>query len=142
MIAHRLFSRPLIQRNSVAALCRQYSSTGVPSTSNGTDDLGRILKHVSDGMLTPSESEAIIRSQFEVSKPEAGLSPNELLKSFADIDHTRSSRTGFPEAVFGAGKTPDQIAMILDDMARHFNEKVSQNELSIEDCERAILATR
>ena len=94
------------------------------------------MKQVSDGKLTPSESETIIRRQFEASKPE------ELLKSFADIDHTRSSRTGFPEAVFGAGKTPDQIAMILDDMARHFNEKVSQEESTIEDCEKAILATR
>ena len=97
---------------------------------------------MSDGKLTPSESEAIIRSQFELSKAESTLSPTELLKSFADIDHTRSSRTGFPEAVFGAGKTPDQIALILDDMARHFNEKTAQGDGSLENCERAILATR
>lgn len=124
-------------------LCRQYSSTVIRSTVNDTD-LGWILDQVSHGKLSPSESEAIIRRQFETSKSESTnvLSPDELLKSFADIDHTRSSRTGFPEAVFGAGKTPNQIAMILDDMARHFNEKVAQRDDSIENCERAILATR
>lgn len=120
--------------------CRQYSSSSLWSVANDKD-LGWILNQVGDGKLTPSESEAIIRRQFE-SKPEASLSPTELLKSFADIDHTRSSRTGFPEAVFGAGKTPDQIAMILDDMARHFNEKAAQDDGSIENVERAILATR
>jgi len=128
-------------------LCRQYSSTGVRSTVNDTD-LGWILNQVSHGKLTPSESELIIRRQFETglssesSKSESTLSPDELLKSFAQIDYTRSSRTGFPEAVFGAGKTPNQIAMILDDMARHFNEKVAKRDGSIENCERAILATR
>ena len=111
-------------------------------------DLGWILNQVSHGKLTASESEAIIRRQFksalpsESSKSESTLSPDELLKSFADLDHTRSSRTGFPEAVFGAGKTPNQIAMILDDMARHFNEQVAERDGSIENCERAILATR
>ncbi len=139
MIAHRLVAKSCLRRNSRVG-CRQYSSSNLRSVANDKD-LGWILNQVSDGNLTPSESEAIIRSQFET-KPEASISPTELLKSFADIDHTRSSRTGFPEAVFGAGKTPDQIAMILDDMARHFNEKASQDDGSIENCERAILATR
>jgi len=128
-------------------LCRQYSSTAIRSTMNDMD-LGWILNQVSHGNLTASESEEIIRRQFktdlpsESSKSESALSPDELLKSFADLDHTRSSRTGFPEAVFGAGKTPNQIAMILDDMARHFNEQVAERDGSIENCERAILATR
>ncbi len=33
---------------------------------------------------------------------------------FAKLDHHRALRRGFPEAVFGAGKTPDQIAAIVD----------------------------
>ena len=140
MIAHRLVAKSCLSRSS-RAWCRQYSSSSVCSAGNDKD-LRFILKQVSDGKLTPSESEAIIRSQFELSKAESTLSPTELLKSFADIDHTRSSRTGFPEAVFGAGKTPDQIALILDDMARHFNEKTAQGDGSLENCERAILATR
>mmetsp|Transcript_32708 Transcript_32708/g.36605 ORF Transcript_32708/g.36605 Transcript_32708/m.36605 type:complete len:312 (-) Transcript_32708:175-1110(-) len=69
-------------------------------------------------------------------------SPEELLKSFADLDHDRSRRTSFPEAVFGQGKTPNQIASILDDMARHFNERVLENDGKIESSQRVILATR
>jgi len=124
-----------------------YSSTCMQSTATDTD-LGRILEQVSRGKLTPSESELMIRRQFEnVSlsepyEPEYASLSNYRLKSFAELDHERLARTGFPEVVFGEGKTPDQIAMILDDMARHFNEKVAKQDVSIENCERAILATR
>ena len=33
---------------------------------------------------------------------------------FAKVDHHRALRRGFPEAIFGAGKTPEQIAAIVD----------------------------
>jgi len=33
---------------------------------------------------------------------------------FAKVDHHRALRRGFPEAVFGEGKTPEQIAAIVD----------------------------
>jgi len=129
--------------------CRKYSSAGIRSAASDTE-LRRILQQLSDGKLTPSESEAMIRRQSDTgllsssssSRSESLSSPDEILKSFADIDHTRSSRTGFPEAVFGAGKTPNQIALILDDMARNFNEKVAESNDVIENSERAILATR
>ena len=39
------------------------------------------------------------------------LEPVEAL-SFASIDHHRSLRQGFPEVIYGAGKTPEQIAEI------------------------------
>ena len=35
---------------------------------------------------------------------------------FARIDHHRSLRTGFPEVIWGQGKTPDQIAQIIEVM--------------------------
>ena len=144
MISRRFVLNACRKGNSLS-LCRQYSSTrSVRSISTDTD-LRSILDQVSHGKLTPSESEAIIRRQFEKDLPfksEAAGSPDEVLKSFADIDHTRGARTGFPEAVFGAGKTPNQIAMILDDMARNFNEKAAQPDGFIENSERAILATR
>ncbi len=35
---------------------------------------------------------------------------------FAKIDHHRQLRTGFPEVVWGSGKTPEQIAQILQVM--------------------------
>ncbi len=38
---------------------------------------------------------------------------------FAKVDHHRSLRTGMPEVIFGAGKTPAQVAHIFTRMARH-----------------------
>jgi pyridinium-3,5-biscarboxylic acid mononucleotide synthase len=38
---------------------------------------------------------------------------------FANVDHHRSLRQGFPEAVFGAGKTPEQVAGIVESLARN-----------------------
>jgi len=35
---------------------------------------------------------------------------------FARIDHHRSLRTGFPEVIWGLGKTPEQIAQIMEVM--------------------------
>src|SRR4028119_1624353 len=36
--------------------------------------------------------------------------------NFAKIDHHRTLRTGFPEVIWGPGKTPDQIAQIIEAM--------------------------
>jgi NCAIR mutase (PurE)-related protein len=32
--------------------------------------------------------------------------------AFARIDHGREARKGFPEVIFGEGKTPEQIALL------------------------------
>jgi NCAIR mutase (PurE)-related protein len=37
---------------------------------------------------------------------------------FANVDHHRHLRTGFPEVVFGAGKTKEQIASIMAELRR------------------------
>lgn len=42
---------------------------------------------------------------------------------FARIDHHRTLRTGFPEVIWGQGKTPEQIAQIMEVM-RHRNPVV------------------
>jgi pyridinium-3,5-biscarboxylic acid mononucleotide synthase len=39
--------------------------------------------------------------------------------AFAKPDHHRELRTGFPEVIFGAGKTAEQMAAIADRLARH-----------------------
>src|SRR5438093_607571 len=36
---------------------------------------------------------------------------------FAELDHHRALRKGFPEVVFGEGKTPEQIAAIAERLA-------------------------
>lgn len=40
----------------------------------------------------------------------------EPIEDFAKIDHHRSLRTGFPEVIWGPGKTPDQILQIIQTM--------------------------
>ena len=38
---------------------------------------------------------------------------------FAKVDHHRSIRTGFPEVIFGQGKTPQQISSIAEAVLSH-----------------------
>jgi NCAIR mutase (PurE)-related protein len=64
-----------------------------------------LLVDVSQGRLSPQDA-------FERLK----ALPYEDL-GFAKVDHHRALRRGFPEAVFGAGKTPEQIAAIVDRIA-------------------------
>ena len=74
-------------------------------------------------------------SEKHVAIPELSV-----LETFANLDHDRTSRTGFPEAVFAEGKTSEQVALILEAMAGKVNEKARENDTN--DRIRAILATR
>jgi len=65
-------------------------------------DLKELLEKVQQGALTPDEAAARLATL-----------PYEDL-GFAKVDHHRALRRGFPEAVFGAGKTPEQILAIVD----------------------------
>jgi NCAIR mutase (PurE)-related protein len=38
---------------------------------------------------------------------------------FAKVDHARAHRQGFPEVIFGLGKSPDQIAGIFQKLVEH-----------------------
>ncbi len=38
---------------------------------------------------------------------------------YARVDHARADRQGFPEVIFGQGKTPEQIAGIFEQLLRH-----------------------
>lgn len=70
-------------------------------------------------MTQPDLIEALLRdvAQGKLS-PEAALQKLKYLNyepvdDFAKIDHHRALRTGFPEVIWGPGKTPDQIAQIM-----------------------------
>ena len=43
----------------------------------------------------------------------------EAIDDFAKVDHQRQLRTGFPEVVWGPGKTPEQIEQIIQALAVH-----------------------
>jgi NCAIR mutase (PurE)-related protein len=71
--------------------------------------LRALLDDVRSGTLTP---EAAQDRLFQVlsQKPYEDL-------GFAKVDHQRNTRQGFPEVVFGQGKTPSQIAAIASRIA-------------------------
>lgn len=68
-------------------------------------DLQNLLKAVRDGALSPEEAARRLRSL-----------PYEDL-GFAKVDHHRALRRGFPEAIFGAGKTAEQVVAIVERIA-------------------------
>jgi NCAIR mutase (PurE)-related protein len=68
------------------------------------DSLRALFDAVRDGRLDPADAER--RAQEWV--------PRDLCEDlgFARVDHQRASRQGFPEVIYGQGKTPTQIAGI------------------------------
>lgn len=71
-----------------------------------TEALKLLLESVRRGEITPdSAMEKLALLPFE------GL-------DFAAIDHHRTLRCGFPEAIYGEGKTPEHIAAIFDRLVK------------------------
>jgi hypothetical protein len=66
--------------------------------------LRSLLDEVQAGLLTPEAAHARLL-QFLRHGPYEDL-------GFARVDHHRSIRQGFPEVIFGQGKTPSQLAAI------------------------------
>ncbi|MBD1858505.1 nickel pincer cofactor biosynthesis protein LarB [Leptolyngbya boryana CZ1] len=67
--------------------------------------LKALLDDVSQGKL--SSEDALSKLRYLTYEPVGG---------FANIDHHRSLRTGFPEVIWSPGKTPEQIAQIMETM--------------------------
>ena len=72
-----------------------------------TNKLKALLDEVAAGRLKPEAAVARLRSL-----------PFEDL-GFAKIDHHRTLRKGYPEVIFCAGKTADQVVAIVDRMVQH-----------------------
>ena len=71
-------------------------------------ELQSLLRKVKRGEIAPADAAKRIRH-----------APVEQL-GFATLDHERSLRSGFPEVVFGQGKTPAQLVAIVGRLyARH-----------------------
>jgi pyridinium-3,5-biscarboxylic acid mononucleotide synthase len=66
--------------------------------------LRALLDDVRGGSLTPEAAQDRLL-QFLRQAPYEDL-------GFARVDHHRNARQGFPEVVFGLGKTPDQVAAV------------------------------
>ena len=70
-------------------------------------DLQQLLDQVRSGIVTPATAAEQI---VQMANTQWALSCQDL--GFARVDHQRELRQGFPEVVFGLGKTPGQIAGI------------------------------
>src|SRR5437868_13554959 len=72
------------------------------------DQIRKILQQHKDGALSDADALARLRTL-----------PFEDL-GFANVDHHRTLRQGFPEVIFGAGKSAEQVARIVE--ALHKNQ--------------------
>jgi pyridinium-3,5-biscarboxylic acid mononucleotide synthase len=72
-----------------------------------SNSLKALLTAVADGEITPDR--ALAQLEYLDYQP---------IEDFAKIDRNRQLRTGFPEVIWGLGKTPEQIVKIIQVM-RH-----------------------
>ena len=72
-------------------------------------ELKSLLDAVRRGTISIDEAERSIR----------WTAPFEETGGFATVDLHRRLRCGFPEVIFGQGKTPEQIAAIFETLRRH-----------------------
>ena len=73
--------------------------------------LKKILENIAKGEMSPDI--ALEKLKY------FGFEP---VDDFAKVDHHRSIRNGFPEVIWGAGKTPEQIVKIIQVMERKQGE--------------------
>ncbi|NBD16971.1 MAG: nickel pincer cofactor biosynthesis protein LarB [Cyanobacteria bacterium] len=72
--------------------------------------LNALLNAVANGEISPETAQEKLKNlTFEP------------IADFAKVDHHRALRTGFPEVIWGPGKTPDQIAQIMLAMSNRAN---------------------
>ena len=71
------------------------------------DRVRELLGQVADGSLSP-----------DAAIDQLAVDPVESL-GFASIDHHRALRQGFPEVIFGSGKTDEQVVAIAERLAAH-----------------------
>src|SRR5690625_785978 len=77
-----------------------------------------ILKEVQAGTLSVKEAKKVLATYEDL--------------GFAKVDHHRKHRQGFPEVIFGSGKTADQVNSIIKAMQEKENPilitRISQNK--------------
>jgi NCAIR mutase (PurE)-related protein len=73
------------------------------------DDLRRVLEDVGSGRLTPEQA----LQRIKIPAPLAAMG------DYAHVDLHRRLRCGFPEVVFGQGKSAHQIVGILQKLTEH-----------------------
>jgi NCAIR mutase (PurE)-related protein len=69
-----------------------------------------LFEAVRTGTLSPASAEALAGAAFDQDRVED--------LGYARVDHDRATRQGFPEVVFGQGKSPSQIAGLAEAIVR------------------------
>lgn len=77
-------------------------------------DIDQLLKLVHTGDLNPEEAKVHIRELLKAKEQD-----NTANMGFARLDVHRERRTGFPEVIFGQGKTPEQLHAIFLKLMEH-----------------------
>ena len=83
-------------------------------------DILKVLEHVQDGTLSPSDALTQLK-----------LEPFQDL-GFAKIDHHREVRQGTSEIIYGSGKTPEHIIKIMAAMREHGQKTIMITRISQE----------
>ena len=99
-----------------------------------TDQLLHLLEEVAAGGATPRA--ALERIAW---LPVEAVEPGDGTAAFARIDHHRALRQGFPEVVYGPGKTTAQLVEICERLARRGTGFLATR---LDDGARAALAER
>ena len=90
------------------------------------NDIYKILEDVRDGKVSVKEAENLIKSE-----PFADI-------DFAKIDLQRKNRQGAGEVIYGAGKTAEQIKIIVEKMLEKQHDGILITRLSEEKAESLI----
>jgi NCAIR mutase (PurE)-related protein len=96
-------------------------------------EIEHILKLVQAGDLDIHEAQIQLKELLSKSNEAAG----EL--GFATLDLEREKRTGFPEVIFGEGKTIEQIIAIMNKLMQH-TERVLATRVDVINAEAVVLA--
>jgi len=91
-------------------------------------DIRQLLDDVGSGALHPDQAVATLRRL-----PFADVGD-------ALVDHHRALRQGLPEAVYGPGKTPDQVVRIIGELLQHGTDPVLLTRASSEQAAAALAA--
>src|SRR5690606_7811819 len=102
-------------------------------------ELEHLLQLVKSGDLEISEARRLIIARTEADGPAAWTPATFTLQNqptgfqeerianlgYAQLDLDRDKRTGFPEVIFGEGKTAEQITAILGRLMQHADRVVA-----------------
>eukprot|EP00898_Chlorokybus_atmophyticus_P001337 jgi/Chlat1/2203/Chrsp17S02856 len=115
--------RRLCELAASAAAAPTAMSLVVHKLAPERSSVSEVLEAMSSGLMAPEDAALALHAmvQAAASAPSPSSTPSSSMaqvEEFARLDMDRQSRTGFPEVVWGPGKSPDQIAKIMTVLAQ------------------------